>query len=247
MTKNIFKPLYTNLNSLLSINFNNVSLKLSNKPLFNNLSFKIDSKGISAFIGPNATGKSSCIKLLIGLLKPDSGEVFFSVNEKKRSIGYVPQKIILLRRNVEDNLLHTLSISNYPMNERKKRIKEVLKFLKLEHLAKESARNLSAGHQQLISIIRALIIKPNFLFLDEPCSNLDLKTIAIIENLLKLASRSGVKIIIVTHDLFQAKRLSDEILFFYNGKIFEKNKTKNFFKNPKSKEAKDFKNGLLIK
>ena len=130
---------------------------------------------------------------------------------------------------------------------RLKRIKEVLKFLKLEHLAKESARNLSAGHQQLISIIRALIIKPNFLFLDEPCSNLDLKTIAIIENLLKLASRSGVKIIIVTHDLFQAKRLSDEILFFYNGKIFEKNKTKNFFKNPKSKEAKDFKNGLLIK
>ena len=246
MTKNIFTPFNNNINPFFSINFENVSLKLSNKYLFKNLSFKINTKGISAFIGPNATGKSSCIKLLIGLMKPNSGKIHFLANENNL-IGYVPQKIILLRRNVEENLLHTLSLSNYPVDKRKERIKQVLRFLNLKHLSKKSARNLSAGHQQLVSIIRALIIRPNFLFLDEPCSNLDLKTIQIIEDLLKLASKSGVKIIIVTHDLFQAKRLSDEILFFFNGRIFEQNKTKNFFKNPKSKEAKDFRNGLLIK
>ena len=162
-------------------------------------------------------------------------------------IGYVPQKIILLRRSVEKNLLHTLSISNYPTNKKKKRIKEILKFAKLEHLAKQSARNLSIGQQQLISIMRALAIRPNFLFLDEPCANLDPQTTQIIEDLIKIVSKSGVKIIIVTHDVFQAKRLANDILFFHNGKIIEHTKTKSFFKNPKSKEAKDFQKGLLLK
>ncbi len=248
MIKNIFKPLNNNLNSLLPINFDNVSLKLDNNYFFNKLSFKINTNDISVFIGANGAGKSTCIRLLTGLIKPHSGKVLFSTdNETLHRIGYVPQKIILLRRSVEKNLLHTLSISNYPTNKKKQRIKEILKFAKLEHLAKESARNLSIGQQQLISIMRALAIRPSFLFLDEPCANLDPKTTQIIENLIKIVSKSGVKIIIVTHDLFQAKRLANDILFFHNGKIIEHTKTKSFFKNPKSKEAKDFQKGLLLK
>ena len=247
MIKNIFKPFNNNLNSLLPIEFNNLSLKLGNNYFFNKLSLKINTNGITAFIGPNGAGKSSCVKLLTGLIQPNSGQVIFSTNKEIiNMIGYVPQKIILLRRSVEKNLLHALTISGYPVNEKKRRIKEILEFAKLIHLRKQSARNLSVGQQQLVSVMRALIIRPNFLFLDEPCANLDLKTIQNIETLLKLASKSGVKIIIVTHDLFQAKRLSDEILFFCNGKITEQSKTKDFFKRPKSKQAKDFQNGLLL-
>ena len=248
MIKNIFKPLHNNLNSLLPIRFHNVSLKLDNNFFFKKLSFEINTKGISVFIGANGAGKTSCIKLLTGLIKPDSGEVLFSTNKKILNlIGYVPQKIILLRRSVEKNLLHTLSISNYPTNKKKQRIKEILKFAKFEHLAKQSARNLSIGQQQLISIMRALAIRPSVLFLDEPCANLDPKITQIIENLIKIVSKSGVKIIIVTHDLFQAKRLANDILFFQNGKIIEHTETKSFFKNPRSKEVKDFKKGLLLK
>ena len=95
--------------------------------------------------------------------------------------------------------------------------------------------------------MRALIARPNFLVLDEPCANLDLYTTKIIENILKVASKSGVKIIIVTHDLFQAKRLANEIIFFYNGKIIEQTKSDIFFKKPKSREAKNFQKGLLLK
>lgn len=248
MIKNIFKPLNNNLKSLLPINFHNVSLKLDNNYFFNKLSFKINTNGISVFIGPNGAGKSTCIKLLTGLIKPHSGKVLFSIHNKSLdTIGYVPQKIILLRRSVEKNLLHTLSISSYPTNKKKQRIKEILKFAKLEHLAKQSARNLSIGQQQLVSIMRALVIRPSFLFLDEPCANLDPKTTRIIENLIKIVSKSGVKIIIVTHDLFQAKRLANDILFFQNGKIIEHAETKSFFTNPRSKEVKDFKKGLLLK
>ena len=247
MTKNIFKPFNNNPNSLLPIGFHNVSLKLDNNYFFNKLSFKINTSGISVFIGANGAGKSTCIRLLIGLLKPYSGRILFSAdNRSVNRIGYVPQKIILLRRSVEKNLLHALSISNYPTN-KKRRIKEILKFIKLEHLGKQSARNLSIGQQQLISIMRALAIKPSFLFLDEPCANLDPKTTQIIENLIKVVSKSGVKIIIVTHDLFQAKRLANDVLFFHNGEIIEQGKTNSFFTRPKSKEAKDFQKGLLLK
>lgn len=247
MTKNIFKPFNNNPNSLLPIGFHNVSLKLDNNYFFNKLSFKINTSGISVFIGANGAGKSTCIRLLIGLLKPYSGRILFSAdNRSVNRIGYVPQKIILLRRSVEKNLLHALSISNYPTN-KKRRIKEILKFIKLEHLGKQSARNLSIGQQQLISIMRALAIKPSFLFLDEPCANLDPKTTQIIENLIKVVSKSGVKIIIVTHDLFQAKRLANDVLFFHNGEIIEQGKTNIFFRRPKSKEAKDFQKGLLLK
>ena len=248
MIKNIFKPLHNNLNSLLPIRFHNVSLKLDNNFFFKKLSFEINTNDISVFIGANGAGKTSCIKLLTGLIKPHSGEVSFSTNKKILSlIGYVPQKIILLRRSVEKNLLHTLSISNYPTNKKKQRIKEILRFAKLERLAKQSARNLSIGQQQLISIMRALAISPSFLFLDEPCANLDPQTTQIIEDLIKIVSKSGVKIIIITHDIFQAKRLANDILFFHNGKVIEHTKTKSFFKNPKSKAAKEFQKGLLLK
>ena len=248
MIKNIFKPLNNNLNLLLPIRFHNVSLKLDNNYFFKKLSFEINTNDISVFIGANGAGKTSCIKLLTGLIKPYSGEVLFSKNKRNLNlIGYVPQKIILLRRSVEKNLLHTLSISNYPTNKKIQRVKEILKFAKLEHVAKQSARNLSIGQQQLISIMRALAIRPSFLFLDEPCANLDPQTTQIIEDLIKIVSKSGVKIIIVTHDVFQAKRLANDILFFHNGKIIEHTKTKSFFKNPKSKKAKDFQKGLLLK
>ena len=126
MTKNIFKTFNKNLNSLLPIGFNKVSLKLGKSYFFNKLSFRIQIKGISVFIGQNGTGKSTCIKLLAGLIEPDSGEVIFPRNEiNSRIIGYVPQKIILLRRSVKENLSHALSISRYPKNERFSRIDEI--------------------------------------------------------------------------------------------------------------------------
>ena len=242
MIKNIFKPFNNNLKSLLPINFHNVSLKLDNNYFFNKLSFKINTNDISAFIGSNGAGKSTCIRLLIGLIKPHSGKILFSTDNKTLNrIGYVPQKIILLRRSVEKNLLHTLSISNYPTNKKKQRIKEILKFAKFEHLAKQSARNLSIGQQQLISIMRALAIRPNFLFLDEPCANLDPQTTKIIEDLIKIVSKSGVKIIIVTHDVFQANRLANDIYFFHNGAITEHGKTKSFFFSASFTSITDFK------
>ena len=131
MIKNIFKPLNKNLKLLLPIEVKNVSLKLNDSFFFKKISLKIDTKLISCFIGPNGAGKTSCIKLLTGLTKPNSGEVLFSKSNKiPNTIGYVPQKIILLRRTVEENLLHALALSNYISNKRKERCD---KFRKRRH------------------------------------------------------------------------------------------------------------------
>ena len=95
--------------------------------------------------------------------------------------------------------------------------------------------------------MRALIIKPNILLLDEPCSNLDLNSTNIIEDLLIKASRSGVKIILVTHDVLQTKRLANDILFLHNGEIIEHEENPSFFTNSRSQMIKNFLNGILLK
>ena len=121
MIKNIFKPLNNNLNLILPIEVKNVSLKLNNNFFFKRLSFEINTNFISSFIGPNGAGKTSCVKLLIGLIKEHTGEILFSKkNTIPNTIGYVPQKIILLRRTVEENLLHALSLLQYPSKKKRK-------------------------------------------------------------------------------------------------------------------------------
>ena len=110
-----------------------------------------------------------------------------------------------------------------------------------------SARNLSIGQQQLLAVIRGLIIEPNVLLLDEPCSNLDPKSANIIEKIIKNSSKSGIKIIFVTHDILQVKRLADDIIFLNNGEIIEHSKKIFFFNESKCNQVKDYLNGKLLK
>jgi len=166
---------------------------------------------------------------------------------KTRSlIGVVPQELTLEAfETVFDNVSYSRGL--YGKSSNPQYIESLLKELSLWDKKSNRLRELSGGMKRRILIAKALSHEPKILFLDEPCANLDPKITQIIENLIKTVSKSGVKIIIVTHDLFQAKRLANDILFFHNGKIIEHTKTKSFFKNPKSKEAKDFQKGLLLK
>ena len=245
MIKRILKP----LNEILdkdSVIFNakNISLKLDNELLLNNVSFKILKKNFSFIMGPNGAGKTLLIKIIAGLIKPTFGEVIFN---KKVKLGYVSQKPVFLRRSVYQNLYFALRFSNIPDFTIKNRIYEIIRLTKFENFLDFPARKLSLGQQQLLSIIRALTQKPNTLILDEPCSNLDPNATSLIEDLLVKANKSGVKIIFVTHDLMQAKRLSDEVIFMHKGKIIEYSKKNFFFNNSKSKEVSDYLQGKLLK
>ncbi|MDC3091284.1 ATP-binding cassette domain-containing protein [Rickettsiales bacterium] len=228
----------------LSLRFENIKVSFNASDLFKSLSFKINSKGISLFMGPNGAGKTVCLKLIADLLKPDSGRIFYN---KKIRIGYVAQKTVLLRRSVYDNLLYALKISNFQKDKIKEMINNALIISNLNEYKYFSARTLSIGQQQLLAIMRALIIKPNLLLLDEPCSNLDPQSTKIIEKILGKVSSIGVKVILVTHDVLQAKRIANEILFIYHGKIIEQTSKKNFFSSPKTIIANNYLKGMLLK
>ena len=244
MIESFFKSLYLNEKKLLKLTCENVGISFNKSNLFKSLSFKINSKGISLFMGPNGAGKTVCLKLIADLLKPDSGKIYYNKNVR---IGYVSQKTVLLRRSVYDNLLYALKISNIHKNKIKKMINNTLIISNLYEYKSSSARTLSIGQQQLLAIMRALIIKPNLLLLDEPCSNLDPQSTKVIESILKKVSSIGVKVILVTHDVLQAKRIANEILFIHNGKIVEQTSKKKFFSSPKTIIANNYLKGMLLK
>ena len=158
--------------------------------------------------------------------------------------GYLSQNIIFLRRNVFNNLAYPLEIKNYDRKEINKRVNFLLKYFGFLSKEKISARNLSEGNKQYLSFIRTLVSKPNLLILDEPSSNLDMQFTKKVENFL-IKERNRIKIIMVTHDLFQAKRLADEILFINDGEIIEVSKKNVFLKSKNKLIQKFLKEGVI--
>jgi len=244
MIDDIYKPFDNQNSNPVEITANNISFRYGKKVIIDRLSFKTKENKISFLMGPNGAGKTLCLKILSGILKPDKGKIIFN---KRVRIGYVPQKVIFLRRSIYENLAFTMKIFKFQKNEIKKRISNIIKLTDFENKLSMSARKLSIGKQQLLAIIRSLVIKPNLLLLDEPCSNLDPHYTYIIEAIIKKASRQGVKILFVTHDLLQTKRLADEIIFLNKGRVADHSEKEIFFKNPKSKSVRNYISGKLLK
>jgi tungstate transport system ATP-binding protein len=133
-----------------------------------------------------------------------------------------------------------------PRAERQARLDEVLHWAHLEHLAARPARVLSGGEQQRLAIARALSIRPEILFMDEPTASLDPASVLAIEELIQQAQAAGTKIVLVTHDIGQAKRLGDEIIFMHHGRIEEQAPASRFFDSPVSDKARAFLDGRIV-
>ena len=224
----------------------NLNLIIENQKLINNLNFQLNDSSLTVLLGPNGAGKSLLLRLLNGLLVPTSGQIFWSGNSINDTIrkkqAFVFQKSILLRRSVSENLNFVQKLYNCSNGSNQD---EMLKMVGLYDKKNIPARLLSVGEQQILSLIRALIINPQLIFLDEPTSNIDPISTSIIESILFAAKEKGVKIIFVTHDILQAKRIADEILFMEKGSIIEQNKVKLFFPKPKTKVAQNFISGKI--
>ena len=232
------------INSENRITLKNINYGVNNKPFFKNLSTDISTNGITVILGPNGSGKTLLTKIIKGLIKPESGELSIKLNGTTPKTGYLSQNIIFLRRNVFNNLAYPLEIKGFNKKMINKRIEFLLKYFGFSSKEKISARNLSEGNKQYLSFIRTLVSEPNLLILDEPSSNLDMRFTKKVENFL-IKERNRIKIIMVTHDLFQAKRLADEILFINDGEIIEVS-TKNKFLKSKNKLIQKFlKEGVI--
>ncbi|GEN27658.1 ABC transporter ATP-binding protein [Halovibrio variabilis] len=200
-------------------------------------------------MGPNGAGKSLLMRLAHGLITPTSGSVRWQGSPPAQAMVF--QRPVLLRRSALDNLTYVLAINKAPRPElttltRKAQAMSALEKFGLAHLAKRPARVLSGGEQQRLTLARAWLLNPQVLFLDEPTSALDPAAIKAVEDAVLEFHHSGTRIVMTTHDLHQARRLANDIVFLHNGELLEHTPASDFFTAPASREAKAFIRGELV-
>lgn len=205
--------------------------------------------GITVILGSNGAGKSLLLRCLTGLEMPDQGSVSWAGNgpdrEDYRYLGLIQQKPVLLRRTAIANLEFALRSVGITGSDAARTASLALEAAGLSAIADTQARRLSGGEQQRLALARALCLKPDILFLDEPTSSLDPASTLAIEQTVSLAAKSGMPVIFVTHDLMQARRIADQIYFMHDGKIIEKSEAASFFEKPETKSAQAFLEGKI--
>lgn len=221
-----------------------VSLVRGDKVLIRDVNLALSESGITMILGPNGAGKSLLLRLLHGLETPSRGTVLWGGRPHSAEIrarqSMVFQKPVLLRRSVAANLDFVLR-----GHHRDRRDALLTKVGLLDH-AESPARQLSGGEQQRLALARALATRPEVLFLDEATASLDPASIQMIEMILTDARDAGTKIIFVSHDVGQARRLADEVVFLQSGQVAEHVRANRFFENPTSPAAQAYLEGRLM-
>lgn len=194
----------------------------------------------TVILGPNGAGKSILLKLCHGLLEPASGRLHFEKNLQSTSMVF--PKPVFLKRTVLENLEYVLKVKKYKNKNNTETALNALKQFSMSELAHHSARSLSSGEKQRLSVIRALLTEPDILLLDEPTANLDPYATATLEEMIQ---NTSITTIMATHDLLQAKRVAEHIIYIDNGKVIECSEATTFFNGPSSSEAQRFIQGKL--
>ena len=217
----------------------------------------IEAGKITAIIGPSGAGKTTLLSLINGIEKPDAGTICFEdeIYSKSRScspaairrMALVFQKPVMFNTSVYDNMAYGLKVRKLSKVDIGSRLTEAAAFLGLTDLLNQKAITLSGGEAGRVSVARAMIIKPDLLLMDEPTANLDPANVAIIEDMIKRASKEyQTTVVVVTHNMFQAKRLADNIVFMLNGQIVEEGSGSAVFEDPKDQRTQAFTTGNMI-
>ncbi len=220
------------------------------KPLVDGIDLTLEAGLRTLVIGPNGAGKSLLLRLLHGLLPPTAGTVLWRGRTADQAIrlrqAMVFQKPVLLRRSVAANIDYALRVHGLPAGERADRLQRALGLARLDGLAARPARVLSGGEQQRLALARALAVEPEVLFLDEPTASLDPASTLAVEEMIGRAHAAGTKIVLVTHDLGQARRLADEVVFLHRGRVTEQTPAAWFFARPRSEPARAYLAGRIF-
>jgi len=218
-------------------------------------SFFFERPGMYLLMGPNGSGKSTLLRVCALLEKPDSGEVQYSSGtckitqdiRLKRQISLVLPKIGTFHTTVFHNVAYGLRVRNVNKKEVEERVARALEFVGLTHKRDMNALALSSGETQRLGIARAVVLKPEILFLDEPTASLDPYNTKVIEEMIiRLKEEGTMTIFMVTHNIFQAQRLADTVLFMYEGTIIDQGDAQQFFEKPGDERAYKFITGQMV-
>ena len=211
---------------------------------------------IFGLVGPSGAGKSTFLRLLNFLEAPVEGNISLQGNyspngsdkvplEVRRQVTMVFQRPVLLRGSVFDNVAYGLQVRNEEQIE--ERVREVLGRVGLEDFMGREVRSLSGGEAQRVALARALVIRPEILLLDEPTANLDPYNVALIEGIIESYNgHEGKTVVLVTHSVFQARRLAHRAGLMLGGKIVEVGEKERFFNAPQDPRTASFVRGEMI-
>jgi tungstate transport system ATP-binding protein len=212
------------------------------------LSLEIAAGPSTIILGANGAGKSVLMRLMHGLLAPSSGRIAWRERDTarlRRLQAMVFQRPVMLRRSALANVVYALALAGVPVAEREAMARAALEEVGLAYLAHRPARVLSGGEQQRLALARAWALHPEVIFLDEPTASLDPTATREIEAVIRAFDASGTKVVMATHNLGQARRLGDEVIYLHQGRVLERMPAERFFSQPASAEAAAFIKGEL--
>jgi tungstate transport system ATP-binding protein len=234
--------------SILPLSLTDVAYASAGQPIIAGVSLTIEAGPSTIILGANGAGKSVLMRLMHGLLQPTAGSVRWSepdLASLRRRQAMVFQRPVMLRRSALANVVYALKLANIAASEREAQALAALDEVGLRHLAQRPARVLSGGEQQRLALARAWALHPEVLFLDEPTANLDPAATREIETVIKAFDAAGTKIVMATHNLGQARRLGDEVIYLQAGRVLERAPIEQFFARPATSEAAAFMKGEL--
>jgi tungstate transport system ATP-binding protein len=235
--------------SILPLRVDGLSYGVDGHEILSGIGFEISKGTLTVLLGPNGAGKSLLLRLCHGLLQPTAGTISWAGPQRpggRKRHAMVFQKPVMLRRSARGNLIHALGASGHGFWGRRDVARITLRHFGLDVLAERPARLLSGGEQQRLAIARAWALDPEVLFLDEPTSQLDPNAVRQIEAMLKELKAEGRTLIMSTHDIGQARRLADRVLFLGHGRLIEDAPAERFFRGEGDPRSKAFLAGDLV-
>jgi tungstate transport system ATP-binding protein len=232
----------------LPLVLDSVSLEANSTTILDRLNLTIGPGAPTLIVGPNGAGKTRLLRLCMGLDAPSAGRITWGgrADSEMRGRAILFQRPVMLRRTTAANVAYALAQVGLPRSQRADRIAALLESVGLSDLAQRPARRLSGGEQQRLALARALARDPEILLLDEPTANLDPAATRSVEEIVLAAAKSGIKIVMASHDLGQVRRLAGDVIFLVRGAVCEQAKAEHFLDHPMTQEAAAFLRGDLV-
>jgi tungstate transport system ATP-binding protein len=234
--------------SELPVVLDRVSFTAGETTIIDRLSLSLAPGAPTVVVGPNGSGKTTLLRICMGLIAPTEGGIQWGEGPQatmaRRAI--VLQRPVMLRRSTAANVVYAHAKAGVARRARGGRVDELLAQVGLSDLAQRPARKLSVGEQQRLALARALARDPELLLLDEPTASLDPASTRRVEQIILMAARSGIKIVMASHDLGQVRRIAGDVVFLARGALCERGRADDFLNRPATPEAAAFLRGDLV-